>query len=163
MSLLTRLANLEKKVNQKRLESFYGQHLIRSSTNSVIPYVNTVYKNTVQETGIVTNTTAAGWNFRAYRRCIFIGTASIQGSTTELQIGWSLNSNQLTTGVESISANNRLTFFAHTDVTNQFLHSITQVTVLLTPGDTIRLHVTTAMGSQATPTLVATFLPVDRD
>ena len=76
------------------------------STNTTIPYVTTV---TSSGTGLITVATNStdGTSFTAVKKCKVIATWS-DASTVSTYLGWSLNSAQLTTAIQSITQANRI-------------------------------------------------------
>jgi hypothetical protein len=107
------------------------------STNTKIPYFSAPNYNTIQNLGVIDyGNTTLGFSFTATKRCKV--TASYTSYLTGLgtNLGWSLNSNQLTTSIISITSANRI---ASIDVTAG-LPTNMSVQVILNTGDILRPH-----------------------
>ena len=118
--------------------ALYNTEAGLGSTNSKIPYFTTEVENTISETGVIENSSSLGWSFTASQRCS-VTLAYTQSAASTSFVGISKNSNQLSTGVQSISQNDRVAMESSpgNPVTTVF-------TAILEPGDVIRPHIDNA-------------------
>ena len=105
------------------------------STNTTIPYVTTVTSGGAGLLTVASNSTD-GTSFTAVKKCKVVAVWS-DASTVATYLGWSLNSAQLTTAIQSITQANRLSLTYQSVGT-----SATDVTAVveMEAGDVIRAH-----------------------
>ena len=113
-----------------------GTTLGRGSTNTAIPYGRNEDYNSISKYGTFENSHTLGISFTASVKCVATMTYT-QGGTSSMWAGISKNSNQLTTGVYSITASHRIASH-YEGVANAPM--VATATVPLEPGDVLRPH-----------------------
>lgn len=126
-------------------EEFECQGFVgHGSTNTTIPYFGTVIRDTISNLGTIDHDNSTdGFSFTATKRCRVVANYAMYHSGA-ISIGWSLNSNQLTTSIGSITDSHRVGFVdIGASQPNQCM-----VNRILEPGDVLRPH-TTGAGTAA--------------
>lgn len=106
------------------------------STDTKIPIFTTIQANEGPNIVTIGNTAANGFTITANRDCYIYGSYS-DNSTVATYLGWSLNSSQLTTNIQSINAADRLSIGYESLATAA---DEAAVAVKLNAGDVLRPH-----------------------
>jgi len=116
-----------------------------SSSNTAIPYYRTTpIFSSISKTGTIENSTTLGWSFTATQRCLVVLSVA-HSDTTDVIVGVTLNSTQLTTEIQSVTDGSILS--AHYQSAVDHPAHVTASWVMEV-GDVIRPHV----GGQSTVT-----------
>ncbi len=107
------------------------------ATNTRIPYFNTAVRNTMSSLGTVDNSSTLGWSFTAKKKCRFTMTYATNDGSADKFLGISLNSSQLSTDIETITNEDRLSI-GKTAQINGYVTAAADV--ILNPGDVVRPH-----------------------
>lgn len=113
------------------------------STNTVIPYYTNELTNSVSSLGTIENNSTNGFSFTADRDCRVTAsfTHNVDSGGADYYTGWSLNSNQLTTNIASITGSHRLIQEYYRDnALNASTSCTVSTSVVLKKGDVLRPH-----------------------
>lgn len=134
----------------------YDVHAGYGATNTVIPYYTNERKNTLSTLGVIDNDAALGWSFTATKKCAVSLSVNHSSTASNVYLGISLDSTQLTTGVASITQADRVALSVMGNVTNWA--KTVSVEIELEIGETLRPHMTSGFWdtSQHNLTMVAT-------
>lgn len=126
----------------------------RASTNTAIAYFATEVSNSISNLGTISNSATNGWSFTASRRVEIVAKWDTAYSGAAGWFGFSKNSNQLTTSIESITDAHRMSA-TYSDASGNVYTTV--ATGILDPGDVLRAHsngsgtfVSTAVGFNLT-------------
>jgi hypothetical protein len=107
----------------------------QGSTNTKIPYFTTEVKNSTGNIVSISNSAVNGLSITAFKNCSV--SVSFSGSGSDMTYhGWSLNSNQLTTGIVSITTEHRLS----SDYAVNDEESTSSAFIEMEAGDVLRPH-----------------------
>jgi hypothetical protein len=138
-------------------ESYYADTIVGyGSTNTKIPYFSNVRTNTISGTGVIENDSVSGWSFTARKDCNVTISADATYSPINGQLGFSVNSTELTTDLALIAVADRLTFINDNGASES---TAVTATVGLEAGDVLRIHTNgaaTALAARHTVLLTAT-------
>lgn len=113
------------------------------STNTRIPYYTNERQNTIVGLGSIGNDSTNGWSFTASKRCKITISASADSDNANgtSSLGFSLNSSQLTTNIESITVSDRLIVDTEEEPsTGAYGTMAVSWSGVLEVGDVIRVH-----------------------
>ena len=113
------------------------------SVNTKIPYFTTAAVNNTGELISIENSSSNGFSVTALKDCVVTASWYLQGlgSAKTVWVGWSLNSSQRTTSIQSITSADRLAINApHDDGANSGFVGQSTVSVKLSAGDVLRPH-----------------------
>lgn len=113
------------------------------SVNTKIPYFTTAAVNNTGELISIENSSSNGFSVTALKDCVVTASWYLQGlgSAKTVWVGWSLNSSQRTTSIQSITSADRLALNApHDDGANSSFVGQSTVSVKLSAGDVLRPH-----------------------
>jgi hypothetical protein len=126
------------------------------SVNNKIPYFSTVVSNSISVSGTISNSSANGWSFTATVRCKIDLQGNMEGAVTLANLGISLNSTQLTTIINSITAAHRKSLGIVSTIDNDVAIINISHSRIMEIGDVIRFHnsaITPATASRSNMTL----------
>lgn len=106
------------------------------STNTKIPYFTNVRTNTIGRIGVVGNDSTNGFSFTASKKCLAFMSFCSNAAASNF-IGISLNSSQLTSTVDTISVDDRVSL-GLTNAANS--PDVVSCALVLSPGDVLRPH-----------------------
>jgi hypothetical protein len=116
------------------------------ATNTKIPYFGVTNFTSINLLGTIVSTdTTNGFSFTATKRCKVTACFSAASGAANA-FGWSLNSNQLTTSLTSITASNRIAAAIY----NTSQQQNCTVEIILAPGDILRPHADVALSASST-------------
>jgi len=109
------------------------------STNTKIPYYTTEVSNTMLGLGVIENDSTNGLSFTATKKCTVNGLL-VHVNTATTSAGWSLNSAQLTTNIDSITAADRLSIEVINDAASGTRPDSCPVSIDMEVDDVLRPH-----------------------
>tara|TARA_R110000803_G_scaffold187128_3_gene249498 strand:- start:3872 stop:6487 length:2616 start_codon:yes stop_codon:yes gene_type:complete len=121
----------------------YHGHAGFGATNTKIPYFTTIVEDAITTCGVVDNDATDGFSFTATSDCAVVITYGVSiGSVTN--VGFSLNSSQLTTALTSITDADRV---AEVSISSAGFWSLATANIIMKTGDIIRPHIDSGASS----------------
>jgi hypothetical protein len=126
----------------KVVDEFYrARNVASGSTNTAIAYWDSDIVNETGELISIASNATDGMSITALKDVVVTASYNVRSATGGAQnLGWSLNSNQLTTNILSITSAHRLKYTGNTSTPSESYSHDATVQIKLSAGDVLRPH-----------------------